>query len=146
MGKIDRAPIDLVFKEKYCKGAILRFYMKCDDPNRPFRYKFGIVLNKQSSEAEALLAITTTNAARYSSGYFENDIVRISVGSYACFDEPTVVSLREIRTEPVEDLKNLYSNRQLSFEGNLDAADLTEVETKIQASVLIETRTKSRII
>ena len=147
MVKIDRAAIDLVFQQKYRKGAILRFYMKGDDPDRPYRYKFGIVLNKQCDEGEALLAITTSNTDRYKSGYFEDDIVRVPASSYACFDAPTtVINLREIRSESLDQLKALYSNQQLSFEGNLDEPDITEIETKIEASVLIEVQTKKRIL
>src|SRR5487761_1321149 len=121
--KVDRGLIDGDFAKHFKRGSILRFYMKCDDPRRQYRYKFGIVLNKNPTEPEALLAITTTNLARYGSGYFENDILRVTPGTYGCFDEPTIIVLREIRIEPTASLKTLYGQQQLRFEGMMSSAD-----------------------
>ena len=146
MPKYPAAVVDLLFQGKYKRGAIIRFYMECDDPKRDFRYKFGVVLNKDTSEDESLLAITTTNLKPYASGHFENDILRIDPGAYACFDQPTILSLREIRPENVADLKALGQEGQLTFEGDMTADDLALIEQKIIHSRLIEGKYKKRIL
>ena len=138
--------VDLLFQGKYRRGAILRFNMECDDPARDFRHKFGVVLNKDTAESDALLAITTTNLAAFASGRFENDILRIDPGAYACFDKPTILSLREVRPEGVADLKNLCQQRQLTFEGDLTPDDFELVRQKIIHSRLIEGKYKKRIL
>jgi len=137
---------DVYFQQQYKRGVILRFNMDCDDPNRETRYKFGVVLNKNASEEEALLAITTSNQAPFASGYLESDIVRVNAGDYPCFDKPTILSLREIRPEPVAHLKELCKSGQLTFHGELTEAHLTEVLRKVGNSRLIEGKYKKRIV
>lgn len=137
---------DVCFQQQYKRGVILRFEMECDDPNRETRHKFGVVLNKDASEAEALLAITTTNHAFFASGYFENDILRIDVGDYPCFVKPTILSLREIRPEPIEHLKQLCRSGQLTFHGQITEEDLAVILQKITNSKLIEGKYKKRIL
>jgi hypothetical protein len=137
---------DLYFTQHYKRGAILKFNMECDDPNRDMRYKFGIVLNKNIEEDEALLAITTTNHKYFDTGRLEDDILRINVGEYPCFDKATIISLREIRPEPVADLKTLCTSNQLTFHGVLTEADLTVIEQKIIHSKVIEGKYKKRIV
>lgn len=138
--------VDLLFQGKYRRGAIIRFNMACDDPARDFRYKFGVVLNKDTSEPDALLAITTSNVAAFDGGYFENDILRIQPGEYACFDKPTILNLREVRSEKVADLKRLCQDKQLTFEGDMTPDDLALIEQKIIHSKLIEGKYKKRIL
>lgn len=78
-----RKPPELVeryFRQHYKRGAILRFYMTADDPKRPYRYKFGIVLNKDTSEEETLLAITTSKTGVFAHGRWEDDILRVPRG------------------------------------------------------------------
>ncbi|MGB7282876.1 MAG: hypothetical protein WBE13_11490 [Candidatus Acidiferrum sp.] len=146
MPKFPAALVDLLFQGKYKRGTIIRFQMECDDPNREFRNKFGIVLNKDTSEAEALLAITTTNLAPFASGRFDDDIFRIDPGAYGCFDKPTILSLREIRPENIADLKNLCQDGQLTFEGDMTPDDLALIEQKVIHSRLIERKYKKRIL
>jgi hypothetical protein len=145
MAKIDRPAIDAIFSEKYRKGAILRFYMRCDDPKLSHKYKYGIVLNKDCQAPDALLAITTSRFEKFESGYGESDILRIEPSAYPCFECGTIINLREIRVETVEALKQLGVDQKLTFEGNLDSSDMTEIETKVQGSMLIETKYKIRI-
>lgn len=137
---------DLYFNQQYKRGAILRFNMQCDDPNRDTRYKFGVVLNKNTGEDEALLAITTTNQGPFASGRSEDDILRIDVGTYPCFDRPTILNLREIRPEPIVDLRALCSSGQLTFHGAMTPGDLEVVDQKIIRSRLIEGKYKKRIV
>jgi hypothetical protein len=146
MIRIDQSLVDTAFKAKYLRAAIIRFLMRGDDPKRPFRNKFGIVLNRNLEDSDAILAITTTNLERYASGYFENDIVRINAGTYGCFDEPTIVNLRELRLERIADLKSLYATGRMTFEGAIGDADMTEIFGKIQHSVLIEFNLKKRVL
>src|SRR5882762_3841018 len=146
MPKFPPQAIDLLFQGKYKRGAIIRFYMECDDPERDFRYKFGVVLNKDTSEAEILLAITTTKLGPYAGGHFENDILRIDPGAYGCFNQPTILSLREIRLENVADLKRLCQDGQLTFEGDMTADDLALLEQKVIRSRLIDGKYKKRIL
>ncbi len=84
MPKLGGELIDLYFRQHYKRGAILRFYMECDDPEVDFKYKFGILLNLNTTESDALLGITTSNLKPFASGFLENDIVRISGGKYPC--------------------------------------------------------------
>ncbi len=137
---------ELYFNQRYKPGSILKFNMECDDPNRDTRYKFGIVLNKNTEEDEALLAITTTNHKFFDTGRFEDDILRIGVGEYPCFDKPTIISLREIRSEPVARLKTLCISKQLTFHGELTEVDLTVIKEKIIHSKVIEGKYKKRIV
>jgi hypothetical protein len=146
MPKFPPQAIDLLFQGKYKRGAIIRFQMECDDPNREFRYKFGVVLNKDTSEPEALLAITTTNLAPFAGRSFEDDILRIDPGTYGCFDKPTILSLREIRAENVADLKGLCQDGQLTFEGDVTPDDLALIEQIVIRSRLIEGKYKKRIL
>ena len=137
---------DLYFQQHYKRGAILRFNMDCDDPGRDKRYKFGVVLNKDTAEDEALLALATTKLERFQGGRFEDDILRIEPGVYPCFDRPTVLSLREIRPEPVANLKALCTSGQLTFHGEITRDDLALIEQKVIHSRLIEGRHKKRIL
>ena len=137
---------DVYFSQQYQRGVILRFNMQCDDPNRETRFKFGIVLNRDISEDEALLAITTTNHVPFASGRLEEDILRIDAGTYQCFDQATIVNLREIRPEPVADLKVLCSSGQLTFHGHVTADDLEMIRQIIIRSRLIEGKYKKRIL
>jgi hypothetical protein len=137
---------DLHFSQHYRRGAILRFNMQCDDPERDMRQKFGVVLNNNISEAEALLAITTSKLATFESGHFENDILRIEVGVYPCFDQPTVLNLRVIRPESVANLKTLCGSRQLTFHGEMTTDDLALIEQIVIRSRLIEGNYKKRIL
>jgi len=137
---------ELYFSQHYKRGAILKFNMECDDPNQEMRYKFGIVLNKNIEEDEALLAITTSKHKHFETGRFEDDILRIGVGEYPCFDKPTIINLRVIRPEPVAHLKALCTSRQLTFHGELTQVDLTVIEQKIIHSKIIEGRYKKRIL
>ena len=146
MSKIADALGDLYSNQQSKRGVILRFNMLCDDPNRVTRFKFGIVLNKNIAEEEALLAITTTNQAPFASGRFEDDILRINVTTYTCFDKPTILSLREIRPELVADLKTLCKSGQLTFHGEIAPDDLAIIEEKILRSRVIEGKYKKRII
>ena len=53
-------------------------------PNRKLRDKFGVVLNRDDQDdPNCFLAITTSQLAYYKSGRFDNDIVRVAVGTYA---------------------------------------------------------------
>lgn len=137
---------NVYFQQHYKRGAIIRFNMECDDPRRDMRNKFGVVLNKNTSEDEVLLAITTSNQAPFASGYLENDILRIDAGAYACFDKPTILNLREIRPEPVEHLKELCRSGQLTFHGEMSESDLPVVLQKVANSKLIEGKYKKRIV
>ncbi len=137
---------DWYFQERYKRAAILRFYMECDDPGVDFKYKFGILLNLNITEPEALLAITTSNLKPYASGFLENDIVRIPGGKYPCFPKETIISLREIRIELVSKLRTLCEQKQMTFEGILDASDMIDVDAKLAASRLIEKYLKRRIV
>jgi hypothetical protein len=139
--------IDLYFEQHYKRGSVLRFYMECDDPNVDFKYKFGILLNLNTAEPEAFLAITTSNLKAYASGFLENDIVRVPGGKYRCFPkQETIINLREIRIEAVSRLRTLCEQKQMTFEGALDASDMIEVDAKLVASRLIERQLKKRIV
>ena len=138
---------DLYFQQHYKRAAILRFYMECDDPKVDFKYKFGILLNLDVTETDALLAITTSNLKPFASGFLENDIVRIPGGKYPCFPkEETIINLREIRIEPVTKLRSLCEQKQMTFEGVLDASDMIDVNGRLAASRLIEKYLKKRIV
>jgi len=145
MPKLGGELIDLYFRQHYKRGAILRFYMECDDPEVDFKYKFGILLNLNTIESDALLGITTSNLKPFASGFLENDIVRISGGKYPCFPRDTIINLREVRIEPVTKLRSLCEQKQMTFEGALDASDMIEVDAKLAASRLIERHLKKRI-
>lgn len=138
--------IDWYFQQHYKRASTLRFYMECDDPAVDFKYKFAILLNLDTTEPDALLALTTSNLKPYASGFLENDIVRIPGGKYPCFPKETIISLREIRIEPVIKLRTLCEQKQMTFEGVLDATDMTEVDSKLAASRLIEKHLKKRIV
>ena len=111
MPKLGGELIDLYFRQHYKRGAILRFYMECDDPEVDFKYKFGILLNLNTTESDALLGITTSNLKPFASGFLENDIVRISGGKYPCFPRDTIINLREVRIEPVTKLRSLCEQK-----------------------------------
>jgi hypothetical protein len=144
--RIDPAVIDSYFANKLKRGAVLRFLMQCDDPQRDERYKFGIYLNVDPYEPDAFLALTTSKTEKYDSGRFENDIVRLPEGVYPCFDRPTIVVLREIRIEPVSLLKEQVGQQCMTFEIHFDEAAMTEIDAKIRNSRLIEGRMKRRIV
>jgi hypothetical protein len=142
---LDRSLVELYFKGHYKRGAILRFQMKCDDPARDVRNKFAVVLNKDLSETETLLALTTSQIHKYKSPFLEGDVLRIDQGKYACFSEPTIVSLREIRIEQIELLKDKAGKGLLTFEGVMTDTDMTEIDQKLAASRLIEGNILKRI-
>jgi hypothetical protein len=137
---------ELYFAQHYKRGAILRFNMECDDPERPMRYKFGVVLNNNPSEDEALLTISTSKLTSFASAFIEKDILRIEAGAYPCFDQPTVLSLREIRPESVAHLKTLCMSGQLTFHGEMSTDDLALIEQIVIQSRLIEGNYKKRIL
>jgi hypothetical protein len=138
--------VDRIFRECYRRAAIIRFEMPCDDPNRQVRNKFGILLNKDLAESNALLAITTSNPAFFSSSFLENDIVRVSAGSYSCFPLGTIVSLREIKQYELAWMKGICALKKLTFQGELSSADMTEVDQKLSTSRLIEGNVLVRLI
>ena len=142
----DRSLVELYFKGNYKRGAILRFQMKCDDPARDVRNKFAVVLNKDMHEDEALLLIPTSKIDKYRSRYFDADVFRISPGQYECFPVATVISLREVRIEPIELLKDKAGKGLLAFVGEMTDADMTEIDQKLAASKLIEGNILKRII
>lgn len=146
MIKFSRDLVDTYFASHYRRGCVLRFNMKCDDPDRVQRFKFGIVLNKDWSEPEVLLAITTTKIEWFSSGHFDRDIVRLHPGIYPWVTSETVVDLRSIRSELVDDLKTLCERQDMSFEQELGEPTIAELDEKLRASRLIELRIKKRII
>jgi hypothetical protein len=146
MIKFPRELVDSYFADHYRRGAVIRYKMKCDDPTRAQRYKFGIVLNNDTSEPEALLAITTTKIGWFSSGQFENDIVRLRDGTYSWVTAETIIDLRSLRPETLEDLKLLNVRQEMTFEQELESATMAEVDRKLCASRLIELRTKKRVI
>ncbi len=88
---LDKSIVDLYFKGRYKRGAILRFQMKCDDPARDVRNKFAVVLARDLSEAEALLLLTTSQIDKYRSRFLDADVLRIDQGHYACFPTATIV-------------------------------------------------------
>lgn len=143
---LDRSLIELYFKGNYKRGAILRFLMKCDDPARDVRNKYAVVLNKDLSEGDVLLSLATSQIQKYKSSFFDADVLRIDPGQYACFPEPTIVNLREVRIEPIELLKDKAGKGQLTFEGEMTDADMTEIDQKLAASKLIEGNILKRIL
>lgn len=143
---LDRSFVELYFGTHYKRGAILRFQMKCDDPAREFRNKFGVVLNNNLSETETLLALTTSQTQKYQSPFLDGDVLRIGQGKYACFPEPTIVSLREVRMESIELLKDKAGKGLLTFEGGMTDVDMTEIDQKLAASRLIEGNILKRIL
>jgi hypothetical protein len=144
--RADRSFVDRYFEERYRRGAIIRFCMQCDDPEREQRNKFGIVLNKDISEPDALLALTTSNVQAYASGVFDNDIMRLTVGAYPCFPKETIIVLRQVRIEPVELLKALCMAGQMTFEGGLNDEHREKMDGILAASIVIERGVKKRIV
>ena len=138
--------VELYFQGRYKRGAILRFEMLCDDPNRITRNKFGIVLNKDLSEPETLLAISTTSQTFLSSRFFSEAVLRLNGGEYDCFPEPTIISLREIKVFPLDFMKRLCLQEKLTFEGHMSSPDMTEIDQKLTNSQLIEGAILKRII
>src|SRR5262249_3738287 len=130
----------------YKRGTIMRFVMECDDPQVEEKPKYGIILNLDSKDEEALLAITTSQIDFYDNRRFEDEILRVSPGSYSCFTEETVISLRVIRPEPVARLKTLAASGTLTFHGQLSDDDMAIIEQKIIRSRVIERGYKKKII
>ena len=143
---LDRSFVELYFKGNYKRGAILRFQMKCDDPARDVRNKFAVVLNKDLSEGEALMLLTTSQVDKYKSHFMDADVLRIAPERYECFPVATIVSLREVRIEPIELLKDKAGKRLLAFVGMMTDADMTEIDKKLAASMLIEGNILKRIL
>jgi hypothetical protein len=143
---LDRSFVELYFSTHYKRGAILRFQMKCDDPKRQFRDKFAVVLNNNLSEPETLLVLTTSQTQKFSSPFLDGDVLRIDQGKYACFPAPTVVSLREIRIEQTELLKDKAGKGLLTFEGEMTEVDMSEIDQKLKSSKLIEGNILKRIL
>lgn len=146
MPSIAAGLVDFYFQQHFKRGAIIRFYMECDNPNQTHRNKFGIVLNKDVTDDETLLAITTTKQDYFAGGYFENDILRIPANSYSCFGKETIVNLREVRAEPILKLKGLCVSGQLEFRGQVTPADMEVIDQIVRDSKLIEGRYKKRIV
>jgi len=146
MRSIAAALGDRYFAEHFRRGAIMRFIMECDDPNVETKYKYGVVLNLDKGDDEVLLAITTSQLEAYEGGRFEDEILRIPVGTYDCFTKETVLSLRAIRPEPTARLKELANSGQLTFYGNVSSDDLSLIEQKLIRSRVIERKYKKRTI
>jgi hypothetical protein len=72
MLKFPAAIIDSLFEAKLKQRAIIKFEMPCDDPNRDSAPKFGVVLNKNTTDPDVLLAITTSQMGFYQNGNLEN--------------------------------------------------------------------------
>jgi hypothetical protein len=72
--------------------------------------------------------------------------VRLREGIYSWVTEETIVDLRSLRPEMLEDLKVLNERQEMTFEQELDSATMAEVDKKLHASRLIELRTKKRVI
>ena len=146
MAKIEPALLEQYWNQKYKRGAVIRFLMQCDDPGRDTRYKFGLVLNKDLSDSDALLALGTSNIERYSDARFEADIVRISSGAYPWVTVPTIFNLRQLKQVSILDLKVLLSEQKLEFQDEFSNQDLTILDAKIRASRIIELRIKRRVL
>jgi len=147
MYRVSPEIVEQYFVQNFRRGAVLRFSMECDDPNRKLRDKFGVVLNRDDqNDPDCFLAITTSQLAHYQSGRFENDIVRVAVGTYAYFKVETIINLREVKVQSKENLKRLSGEQRMSFEGNLNQAHMLEIDRKIQASILIELGKKKKIL
>ncbi len=146
MIKFSRDFVEQYFATRYKRGVVVRFNMECDDPNREKRFKFGIVLNRDCSEPDVLLAIATSNTDKFASGRFDSDILRVPKGSYGWTTEDTVVDLRVVRSEKLDDLKLLCERQEMRFEDLLSAADAAQLDQKLRASRLLEIRLKKRVV
>jgi len=146
MIRFSRDLVEQSFQAHYKRGVVVRFNMECDDPNRPRRYKYGVVLNSDCSEPEALLAISTSRIDKFASGRSDRDILRLPEGTYPWTTEDTVVDLRELRAEKVDDLKLLCERQEMRFEGPLKAEHIAELNEKLRASRLLEIRLKKRVV
>ena len=134
------------FGQRYQRGAVVRFNMEGDDPHRPNRFKYGVVLNLDSSEDEALLALATSRIDRFASSRFDPDVLRLPANRYDWTTQDTIVDLRSIRIEIVSDLKSLCENGEMRFEDPLNAADIADLDRKLRASRLLQLRLKKRVV
>ncbi len=143
---LDSSIVELYFAGHYKRGAILRFQMKCDDPARDVRNKFAVVLNKDLSEGESIMLLATSQIQKYKSPFFDADVLRLNPGQYDCFPVATIVSLREVHIEPIKLLKDLAGKGLATFVGAMTDADMTEIDQKLAASMLIEGNVLKRIL
>ena len=146
MIKFSRDLVDSYFADRYRRGSVIRYNMKCDDPSRSQRFKFGIVYSTRIAQnPEALLAIATTKIEWFASGRFEGDIVRLQVGAYSWVTAETVVDLRTLRPELLEVLKILNERQDMAFEQEPNPTTMAEVDNKLRASRLISCAQKSAL-
>lgn len=146
MPRIDPKIVEEYFSAHYSRGVILRFLMDCDDPNVTRKPKFAILLNKDSSEPEAILAITTSRVEKFASSFLDPDVLRIPSGAYPAFPKATVIDLRELKVVSRSGLMLMGVSQQMSFEGRLTDDDMMEIDHKLSASKLIERGLKRRIV
>lgn len=141
-----RVLVELQFTQRYKRGAILRFEMPCDDPNRDLRNKFGIVLNLDTAEPDTLLAITTTNPRLLASRFMQRDSLVIAANKYHCFDQLTYISLREVKSFPLAWMKQQSVDGKMAFHGDLDEWDMAELNSKLASSLIIEGVLLKRVV
>lgn len=130
----------------YKRGVVIRFWMECDDPNRERRHKFGVVLNKDISEPDALLALATSKVNIYRNPRVAKDVLILQPGSYGWVVVETAINLRQIKSIATFELRRLLDQQQLTFETELSAPDLQGINAKIRASELIDLRLKRRTL
>jgi cephalosporin hydroxylase len=103
------------------------------------------VLNKNTTEPDVLLAITTSQLDFYQNGNLENLIFRISAGSY-CFVKDTIVDLYRVHEQTVQTLKTMAGDGFMAFHGELSQDDFEIVRQKIITSRVIERKFRNRIL
>jgi hypothetical protein len=102
------------------------------------RNKFAVILNREwpPFDGETLFfALATSKPKFFSSGFMENDIVRIPADRYAFLPLDTILNLREI---PRIRLQELAASANLEIKGDLSDVDIAEVDDRLRKSILIE--------
>jgi hypothetical protein len=137
------------FDLSFHRGMILRYLMKDpDDPAISERHKYALVANLDTTESESFLLLTTSRLekATFIRATLPDAFHEFSVGSYQWVTVPTLLDLRSVKRYVREDLVRSIQAQTLTFEGQLNDNDMTEIDQKLKVSRTIEKIILRRIV
>jgi hypothetical protein len=124
------------------RGCIIKFHAE-----ELGKLKFAIVLNPVCPEPEILYTFTTSQVAFYDKNQqFEQAIIRVKPGTYACFALPTIIPFREVHAIPLTKLKTQYGAYSLQFCGELNAEHMAQMAAIIKVGLFINPRMQQRLL
>jgi hypothetical protein len=137
-------PFDAVVR----RGVILLWhqYAELDDPRLAgqTKAKYFIVLSSSPHDDPIIYLLTTSQKSKHASHPAPEDLLRIPVGAYECFQLETLVDAGTAGEREVgrEQLQALYESGRVAYKGCLTGQDCAALVVKIASSARASRKVK----